>query len=165
MSTTRLSFSLSLWSSGNLGVSVNSCIILYMLYKSRVCPLWVTGVCIDFHDSFHIHAYVTLRCIYVQSQCHNNANWDIMSSLINHRYSQGTGTTWLDELRCTSSDLMLSTCSHNGFGNENCLHSEDVAVICNTISSTGECNFRLSYDCCAAQNKHHQAHYYTLCSY
>ena len=57
---------------------------------------------------------------------------------------------------------MLSTCSHRGFGNEDCVHSEDVAVICNTISSTGECNFRSSYDCCAAQNKHHQAHYFNI---
>jgi hypothetical protein len=48
-------------------------------------------------------------------------------------YSHGTGTIWLDDLQCTTSDLMLSTCSHNGFGNENCGHSEDVAVSCSAI--------------------------------
>ena len=31
---------------------------------------------------------------------------------------------------------MLSTCLHSGFGNENCIHSEDVAVTC---SSAGKC--------------------------
>ena len=59
-----------------------------------------------------------------------------MIQSINHRYSQGTGTIWLDDLGCTSSDLMLSTCSHSGFGNENCGHSEDVAVSCSSSSST-----------------------------
>ena len=53
-----------------------------------------------------------------------------------YRYSQGSGTIWLDDLGCTSSDLMLSTCSHSGFGNENCGHSEDVAISCGTTSST-----------------------------
>ena len=54
-------------------------------------------------------------------------------SLTSHRYSsysQGSGTIWLDNLQCTSSDLMLSTCSHSGFGNNYCSHSEDVAVTC-----------------------------------
>ena len=45
-------------------------------------------------------------------------------------FSQGTGTIWLDDLQCTSSDLMLSTCLHRGFRKENCDHSEDVAVLC-----------------------------------
>ena len=51
------------------------------------------------------------------------------------RYSQGTGTIWLDDLGCTSSDLMLSTCSHSGFGIENCGHSEDVAVSCSAAGN------------------------------
>ena len=58
-----------------------------------------------------------------------------------YRYRQGSGTIWLDDLACTSSDLMLSTCSHSGFGNENCGHSEDVALSCGTsipTSSTGK---------------------------
>lgn len=54
------------------------------------------------------------------------------------RYSQGYGTVWLDDLHCTSSDLMLSTCSHNGFGNEDCSHSEDVALSC---GSSRVCKF------------------------
>ena len=53
------------------------------------------------------------------------------------RYSQGSGTIWLDNLQCTSSDSMLSSCSHNGFGNEDCNHSDDAAVSCST-SGTGK---------------------------
>ena len=47
------------------------------------------------------------------------------------RYGQGSETIWLDDLRCTSSDVFLANCSHRGFGVvENCDHSEDVAVSC-----------------------------------
>ena len=49
------------------------------------------------------------------------------------RYSQGSGVIWLDNLGCTSSDVMLSTCSHSGFGIHNCVHSEDVAVSCSSV--------------------------------
>ena len=46
------------------------------------------------------------------------------------RYGQGSGTIWLDDLRCTSNDVFLANCSHRGFGVENCGHSKDVAVSC-----------------------------------
>ena len=57
-------------------------------------------------------------------------------------YSRGSGTIWLDDVQCTSSDFMLATCSHNGFGNTNCYHSEDVAVSC-SLSSRGEAHNHL----------------------
>ena len=57
-------------------------------------------------------------------------------SLPIHRYTQGTGRIWLDNLHCTSSDIMLSTCTHNGLGIEDCSHSEDVAVSCSSSLST-----------------------------
>ena len=47
------------------------------------------------------------------------------------RYSQGSGTIWLDNVRCTSDDVFLADCSHNGYyGIKTCVHSEDVAVSC-----------------------------------
>ena len=55
---------------------------------------------------------------------------------INCSYSQGSGTIWLDDIQCTSSDLMLSTCSHSGFGNNLCSHSQDAAVSCSSATST-----------------------------
>ena len=48
-----------------------------------------------------------------------------------NRYSQGSGTIWLDNVRCTSGDIFLADCSHSGFyGVKACVHSEDVAVSC-----------------------------------
>ena len=56
----------------------------------------------------------------------------------NHRYSPTYyGRTWLDDLQCTSSDVMLSTCQHSGFGTEDCQYYEDVAVSC-TSSATSD---------------------------
>ena len=44
------------------------------------------------------------------------------------------GTTdqpiWLDEVQCTGEERWLSSCPHPGYGAHNCLHNEDVAIIC-----------------------------------
>ena len=59
------------------------------------------------------------------------------------RYSQGLGVIWLDNLGCTSSDVMLSTCSHSGFGIHNCVHSEDVAVSCSSVGEWCHCHVQI----------------------
>ena len=46
------------------------------------------------------------------------------------RYPQGTGSIWLDDVECNSTDVFLANCSHRGFGIHNCVHSEDVAISC-----------------------------------
>ena len=39
---------------------------------------------------------------------------------------------WLDNVQCTTRDHYLSECSHNGWGNSSCLHSENASsVVCN----------------------------------
>ena len=43
-----------------------------------------------------------------------------------------SGQIWLDNVRCTSTDEVLEDCDHNGWGNHNCGHSDDVGVVCRT---------------------------------
>ena len=39
-------------------------------------------------------------------------------------------TIWLDEVVCSGSESRLIDCSHAAIGNEDCMHSEDVGIVC-----------------------------------
>ena len=45
-------------------------------------------------------------------------------------FGQGSGPIWLDEVRCSGSEVNLSDCPHNGIGRQNCGHHQDAGVIC-----------------------------------
>ena len=44
----------------------------------------------------------------------------------------GTDPIWLDNVQCTGSESRLVDCSHAGYGNHNCQHSEDVGLECSS---------------------------------
>ncbi|XP_062512911.1 MAM and LDL-receptor class A domain-containing protein 1-like isoform X2 [Corticium candelabrum] len=46
----------------------------------------------------------------------------------------GSGSIWMDNVRCSASELTLQHCSFRGWGYHNCDHSDDVGVICETAS-------------------------------
>ena len=48
------------------------------------------------------------------------------------QYPAGTNDQpiWLDEVQCTGDERWLSACPHPGYGSNDCLHEEDVAIEC-----------------------------------
>ena len=53
------------------------------------------------------------------------------------RFGLGSGTVWLDNVRCTGRETTLASCSNSGVGGGNCDHSDDVAVYCTNDPGTG----------------------------
>ena len=45
-------------------------------------------------------------------------------------YGTGSGRIWLDNVRCRGYGRSVADCRHNGWGNHNCQHNDDVSVSC-----------------------------------
>ena len=59
-------------------------------------------------------------------------------------YGAGTGSIWLDNVRCTGTEARLIDCPANTIGSHNCIHSEDASVRCGASSvCSGEGSIRL----------------------
>ena len=45
-------------------------------------------------------------------------------------FGQGSGKIWMDDLECVGTELALSDCPFNGWGDNNCAHWADAGVAC-----------------------------------
>ena len=59
-------------------------------------------------------------------------------TLQGHDVPDGSGRIWLDDVRCTGGEQNLTSCSHKGWGNVNCIdHSNDVGIHCSQTGISG----------------------------
>jgi deleted-in-malignant-brain-tumors protein 1 len=54
----------------------------------------------------------------------------IDTTMEDHSIASGSGTIWLDNVRCSSAGGTIFDCDHNGLGTHNCAHSEDLRPRC-----------------------------------
>ncbi|XP_028407271.1 deleted in malignant brain tumors 1 protein-like [Dendronephthya gigantea] len=59
-----------------------------------------------------------------------------VKTLRSHQVPSGSGQILLSEVGCTGEEQNITSCSHKGWGNHNCNHSEGVGVEC---TNTGPC--------------------------
>ncbi|CAL8317043.1 unnamed protein product, partial [Gadus morhua 'NCC'] len=45
-------------------------------------------------------------------------------------YGPGTGPIWLDDVNCGGNEPSITDCEHQGFGSQNCKHTQDAGIIC-----------------------------------
>ncbi|XP_041369837.1 deleted in malignant brain tumors 1 protein-like [Gigantopelta aegis] len=55
---------------------------------------------------------------------------DGATSILRAHYGQGSGSIWMDDVKCVGTEANLGLCTFNGYGNNNCHHTEDAGVRC-----------------------------------
>ncbi|XP_031561958.1 MAM and LDL-receptor class A domain-containing protein 2-like [Actinia tenebrosa] len=60
-------------------------------------------------------------------------------------FGLGSGRVWLSDINCSGREPSITRCNHGGWGNNKCLHKQDVAVVCKTRkTSDNEIQLRLN---------------------
>ena len=69
----------------------------------------------------------------------NIADWSCSSghtATHSETYGLGHGTIWLDNVKCDGYELWISDCPSSDWGQHDCTHVDDVAVVCGMILKT-----------------------------
>jgi len=56
--------------------------------------------------------------------------------VIGNQYGPGSGTIWLNSVKCTGDETSLVECVHDPFGLNNCKHANDVSISCDEFATT-----------------------------
>jgi hypothetical protein len=62
--------------------------------------------------------------------CHQLGYQCAVRAIQGSNVPNGTGQIWMNEVRCTGRKQNLISCSHSGWGSNNCTHNEDGGVEC-----------------------------------
>ncbi|NXT48727.1 DMBT1 protein, partial [Pluvianellus socialis] len=80
------------------------------------------------------------------------------------RFGQGTGPIWLDDVICTGAEDNLSQCQARPWGQTNCNHGEDAAVVCSGTSHPVQIRLADGPNRCAGRVEVlHQRRWGTIC--
>ena len=66
--------------------------------------------------------------------CRQLGYLDAVAASLSTYYGQGTGSIWLNNVKCNGNESNLFACIHGGIGSHNCGHDQDVSVECTSKS-------------------------------
>lgn len=61
-------------------------------------------------------------------------DWDVVCECVEGDFGEGEDVTWMDEVVCEGDERRLADCQHAGWGNHDCLPSENARVRCTSMS-------------------------------